>query len=145
MDSLLRKFEEVARDFAKHEAMLKDLNKDADALIKDDHPNKEIVAEKKDKLNERWKQLAFELDARKAELKDAGGASALLLGLNNLDELLGQKEKQAASEDYGKDLPSTLAQKKKQDSLNRDLEDIAAKVDEFHKECEKFAKENPNK
>ena len=113
-------------------------------MIKDNHPNKEQVGEKRDKLNERWKKLAFELEARRAELKEAGGAVALIDGINDLEELLRQKEKLAASEDYGKDLPSVLAHQKKQEALGRDLEGIACKVDDLGRDSKKFAETNPD-
>ena len=112
-------------------------------LIKDNHPNKEQVGEKRDKLNESWKKLAFELDARRAELKEAGGAFDAIAAITDLEELLRQKEKLAASEDYGKDLPSVLAHQKKLEALARDLEGISGRLTSWEG-SKKFGEANPD-
>jgi len=96
-------------------------------------------------LKERLDNLSTEIEKIKSRLDEGKGASHLLTRMNDLNDLIRQKEKQASSQEYGSDLPSVTALKKKHANLNQDIEGIDEKIKDFEKKVEESQQDDPER
>jgi len=82
--------------------------------------------------------LKKDIAQQKKELKSAIDASNLIAAMNDLNELLKQKEKQAASDDLGRDLRSVEALQKKHENLENNLNEISEKAKTLNEQAVKL-------
>ncbi|XP_054158910.1 spectrin alpha chain-like isoform X2 [Oppia nitens] len=135
VELLQRKFDEFQKDMASQEFRIVEVNERADQLIRDEHPEQELVGKRKDDLNESWQRLKQLTLLRQEKLF---GAHEIQRFNRDADETIAwitEKDGVLSSDDYGRDLVSVQTLQRKHEGIERDLAALSDKVDTLGQEA----------
>lgn len=128
VEVLQRKFDEFQKDMASQEYRVTEVNEQADKLVTDAHPDRELVQRRKDELNEAWlklKQLAL---LRQEKLFGAHEIQRFNRDADETVAWISEKDVVLSSDEYGRDLASVQTLQRKHEGVERDLAALEDKV-----------------
>lgn len=128
VEVLQRKFDEFQKDMASQEYRVTEVNEQADKLVMDSHPDRELVQRRKDELNEAWlklKQLAL---LRQEKLFGAHEIQRFNRDADETVAWISEKDVVLSSDEYGRDLASVQTLQRKHEGVERDLAALEDKV-----------------
>ncbi|CAG2119620.1 unnamed protein product, partial [Medioppia subpectinata] len=138
VELLQRKFDEFQKDMASQESRIVDVNEQADQLIRDQHPELELVVKRKDELNESWQRLRQLTLLRQEKLFGAHEIQRFNRDANETIAWITEKDVVLSSDDYGRDLVSVQTLQRKHEGIERDLAALSDKVDTLGQEAHRL-------
>ncbi|KAK3092932.1 hypothetical protein FSP39_009051 [Pinctada imbricata] len=104
---------------------IKEINDLAEKLISQGRTDTEAVKDKRDGVNQRWKDIKGELEGYKVKLSGAKEIHAFNRDVDDINDRIAEKAALLSSKDLGKDLPSVEALQRKQEEK---METLAGKL-----------------
>lgn len=128
VEVLQKKFDEFQKDLQNHEDKVTEVNSLAEQLVADGHPEEDQIKQRKDEVNEAWQRLKQLSLLRQERLF---GAHEIQRFNRDADETISwimEKDAILSSDDYGRDLASVQALRRKHEGVERDLAALNEKV-----------------
>ncbi|KAK3088368.1 hypothetical protein FSP39_018301 [Pinctada imbricata] len=138
VEVLQKKFDEFQKDLQNHEDKVTEVNKLADQLIEDQHPEEETIRKRQEEVNEAWNRLKQLSLLRQERLF---GAHEIQRFNRDADETIAwimEKDVILSSDDYGRDLASVQALQRKHEGVERDLAALEEKIDSLSSEADRL-------
>ena len=141
---LQKKYEEFQKDLSNHEDQMIELNRRADELVDDAHPDVTQIRTKQKEVNDAWNRLRQNASQRKERLFGAHEVQRLNRDIDEAISWINEKDSIISSDDYGKDLANVQSLQRKHDAVERDLAALADKVEGLTSEGQRLADSNPD-
>ncbi len=143
--SLLKKHEAFQADLLEHQERVKTVVQQGNTIVSAGNYQSEEVLSCSRKLKALIESLSKTADARRIALDDSYKFLQFTREADSIDAWMGDKEPQAASDDYGKDLPSSQSLISKHDTFYASLVAFQPRVDSFKRlKSELLAQNNSN-
>ena len=136
---LQKKYEEFQKDLSNHEDQMIELNRRADELVVDSHPDVSQIRAKQKEVNDAWNRLRQNASQRQERLFGAHEVQRLNRDIDEAIAWISEKDSIISSDDYGKDLANVQSLQRKHEAVERDLAALADKVDGLTREGERLA------
>lgn len=120
-----------------------ELNRRADELVVDSHPDVSQIRTKQKEVNDAWNRLRQNASQRQERLFGAHEVQRLNRDIDEAISWINEKDSIISSDDYGKDLANVQSLQRKHDAVERDLAALADKVDGLTREGERLASSSP--
>jgi len=140
---LQKKYEEFQKDLSNHEDQILELNRRADELVSDGHPDVTQIRLKQKEVNDAWNRLRSNASQRQERLFGAHEVQRLNRDIDEAISWINEKESIISTDDYGKDLANVQSLQRKHDAVERDLAALADKVDGLQREGQRLSADNP--
>lgn len=140
---LQKKYEEFQKDLSNHEDQILELNRRADELVSDSHPDVTQIRLKQKEVNDAWNKLRSNASQRQERLFGAHEVQRLNRDIDEAISWISEKESIISTDDYGKDLANVQSLQRKHDAVERDLAALADKVDSLSREGQRLSEDNP--
>merc|ERR1719273_2575870 len=119
--NLMKKHQLVEADISSHEDRMKDMNEQADSLIKSEQFDAGDIEEKRKSINERYKQVEELAADRQTRLNEAITLHQFFRDIADEESWIKEKKLLVGSDDYGRDLTGVQNLKKKHKRLESEL------------------------
>ena len=119
--NLMKKHQLVEADILSHEDRIKDMNEQADSLIKSEQFDAGDIEEKRKSINERYKQVEELAADRQTRLNEAITLHQFFRDIADEESWIKEKKLLVSSDDYGRDLTGVQNLKKKHKRLESEL------------------------
>lgn len=141
---LQKKYEEFQKDLSNHEDQMIELNRRADELVVDSHPDLTQIRTKQKEVNDAWNRLRQNASQRQERLFGAHEVQRLNRDIDEAISWINEKDSIISSDDYGKDLANVQSLQRKHEAVERDLAALADKVEGLTREGQRLAEANPD-
>lgn len=141
---LQKKYEEFQKDLSNHEDQMIELNRRADELVVDAHPDVTQIRTKQKEVNDAWNRLRQNASQRQERLFGAHEVQRLNRDIDEAISWISEKDTIISSDDYGKDLANVQSLQRKHDAVERDLAALADKVEGLTREGQRLGEANPD-
>merc|ERR1719458_1713461 len=121
VQNLTKKHQLVEADILSHEDRIKDMNEQADSLIKSEQFDAGDIEEKRKSINERYKQVDELAADRQTRLNEANTLHQFFRDIADEEPWIKEKKLLVGSDDYGRDLTGVQNLKKKHKRLESEL------------------------
>merc|ERR1719273_2311559 len=121
VQNLMKKHQLVEADIIAHEDRIKDMNEQADSLIKSEQFDAGDIEEKRKSINERYKQVEELAADRQTRLNEAITLHQFFRDIADEESWIKEKKLLVSSDDYGRDLTGVQNLKKKHKRLESEL------------------------
>ncbi len=121
VQNLTKKHQLVEADIMAHEERIKDMNEQADSLIKSRQFDDEDINRKRGDINERFKHIQDLAAHRQAHLNEANTLHQFFRDIADEESWIKEKKLLVGSDDYGRDLSGVNNLKKKHKRLEAEL------------------------
>lgn len=128
VEVLQRKFDEFQKDMASQEYRVSEVNELADKLLLEGHPERDIIVQRKNDLNEAWLRLKQMATMRQEKLFGAHEIQRFNRDADETVAWISEKDVVLSSDDYGRDLASVQTLQRKHEGVERDLAALEDKV-----------------
>ncbi|KAL3872184.1 hypothetical protein ACJMK2_040130 [Sinanodonta woodiana] len=128
VEVLQKKFDEFQKDLQNHEDKVAEVNKLAEQLLDEGHPEEDTIRRRQQEVNEAWQRLKQLSLLRQEKLF---GAHEIQRFNRDADETIAwimEKDAILSTDDYGRDLASVQALQRKHEGVERDLAALNEKV-----------------
>jgi spectrin alpha len=145
VEIMQRKFEDFLKELDNHQYRISDINKDADALVEEGHPDHEHIYNKREEVNEAWHRLGTLTATRREGLF---GAQQIQRFNRDIDETLGwiaEKDSALSTGDFGRDLNNVQALQRKHEGTERDLAALETKMEKLNSEADRLTQTYPDR
>ena len=129
----------------KHQAILEsqefrvtDICKTAEKLVSDQHPESEVVTNKKKELLEAWARLKFLVTERQQKLFEAYEIQRFNRDADETIAWIAEKDSVHSADDFGKDLASVQTLQRKHEGIERDLAALEDRVRTINQEAKRL-------
>merc|ERR1719273_2453136 len=119
--NLMKKHQLVEADILSHEDRIKDMNEQADSLIKSEQFDAGDIEEKRSNLNERYRHIQDLAAQRQGRLNEANTLHQFFRDIADEESWIKEKKLLVGSDDYGRDLTGVQNLKKKHKRLESEL------------------------
>merc|ERR1719273_1281929 len=119
--NLMKKHQLVDADIESHDDRMKDMNDQADSLIKSEQFDAGDIEEKRKSINERYKQVEELAADRQTRLNEAITLHQFFRDIADEESWIKEKKLLVSSDDYGRDLTGVQNLKKKHKRLESEL------------------------
>ncbi|ESO95207.1 hypothetical protein LOTGIDRAFT_202396 [Lottia gigantea] len=143
VEVLQKKFDEFQKDLSNHEDKVTEVNKLAEQLLVEEHPDEETIRARQQEVNEAWQRLKSQSLTRQERLF---GAHEIQRFNRDADETIAwiqEKDTVLSSDDYGRDLASVQALQRKHEGVERDLAALEEKVTVLGSESKRLVETHP--
>ena len=134
-----KKYDEFEKDLRNHEDQMMELNRKAEELVADSHPDVTQIRLKQKEVSDAWNRLRNSASERQKKLFGAQEVQRLNRDIDEAISWINEKDSIISSDDYGKDLPSVQSLQRKHDAIERDLAALADKVAGLQSEASRLA------
>ncbi|XP_060596253.1 spectrin alpha chain, non-erythrocytic 1-like isoform X2 [Ruditapes philippinarum] len=144
VEVLQKKFDEFQKDLQNHEDKVTEVNTLSQQLLEDGHPDEETISQKRDEVNEAWARLKQLSLLRQERLF---GAHEIQRFNRDADETIAwimEKDAILSTDDYGRDLASVQALRRKHEGVERDLAALNEKVSALGAESKRLEDIHPD-
>jgi len=141
---LQKKYEEFQKDLSNHEDQMIELNRRADELVVDAHPDVTQIRTKQKEVNDAWNRLRQNASQRQERLFGAHEVQRLNRDIDEAISWISEKDSIISSDDYGRDLANVQSLQRKHDAVERDLAALADKVEGLTREGQRLAASTPD-
>merc|ERR1719340_166808 len=121
VQNLMKKHQLVEADIIAHEDRIKDMNEQADSLIKSEQFDAGDIEEKRKSINERYKHIQDLAAHRQSLLNEANTLHQFFRDIADEESWIKEKKLLVSSDDYGRDLTGVQNLKKKHKRLESEL------------------------
>ncbi|XP_060810568.1 spectrin alpha chain [Amyelois transitella] len=128
VEVLQRKFDEFQKDMAAQEYRVTEVNKLAERLVLEGHPDRETIVKTKDELNEAWQRLRQMALMRQERLFGAHEIQRFNRDADETIAWISEKDVVLGSDDFGRDLATVQTLQRKHEGVERDLAALEDKV-----------------
>ena len=135
---LQKKYEEFQKDLSNHEDQMIELNRRADELVVDAHPDVSQIRTKQKEVNDAWNRLRQNASQRQERLFGAHEVQRLNRDIDEAISWINEKDSIISSDEYGRDLANVQSLQRKHEAVERDLAALADKVDGLTREGERL-------
>ncbi|CDW52174.1 Spectrin alpha chain [Trichuris trichiura] len=145
VEVLQKKFDDFLKELTNQQYRIAEVNLNADKLINEGHPDKEVIESKRDELNDAWKRLNELAITRKDRLF---GAHEIQRFNRDIDETIAwicEKDSGLSTDDFGRDLTTVQALQRKHEGTERDLAALDGKVQSLAIEAERLKSLHPDR
>ncbi|XP_053601908.1 spectrin alpha chain isoform X2 [Plodia interpunctella] len=139
VEVLQRKFDEFQKDMAAQEYRVTEVNKLAERLVVEGHPERETIVKTKDELNEAWQRLRQMALMRQERLFGAHEIQRFNRDADETIAWISEKDVVLGSDDYGRDLATVQTLQRKHEGVERDLAALEDKVSTLDGEAARLA------
>ncbi|XP_048733527.1 spectrin alpha chain, non-erythrocytic 1-like isoform X2 [Ostrea edulis] len=122
-----------------------DINALADKLISQGRTDTNAVKEKRNYLNQKWKEVNIDLENYKENLSCALEIHSFNRDVDEMLDRINEKALLLSSEDLGKDLPSVEALQRKQEEVERDMTALQNQLEKMESLESKLCRKYPDK
>ncbi|XP_004713763.1 spectrin beta chain, non-erythrocytic 2 [Echinops telfairi] len=144
LEVLQQRFETLEPEMNALAVRISTVNDIAEQLLRASPPSRESIVDTQKQLNHRWQQFRSLADGKKAALTSALSIQNYHLECTETQAWMREKTKVIEStQGLGNDLAGVLALQRKLAGTERDLEAIAARVDELTREANALATGHP--
>jgi spectrin alpha len=119
--NLMKKHQLVESDIIAHEERIKDMNEQADSLIKSKQFDEGDIDGKRDNINQRYKNIQDLAAHRQSLLNEANTLHQFFRDIADEESWIKEKKLLVGSDDYGRDLTGVQNLKKKNKRLESEL------------------------
>ncbi|KAK6196167.1 hypothetical protein SNE40_001445 [Patella caerulea] len=143
VEVLQKKFDEFQKDLSNHEDKVTEVNKLAEQLLVEGHPDEETIKNRQQEVNEAWQRLKSQSLTRQDRLF---GAHEIQRFNRDADETIAwiqEKDTVLSSDEYGRDLASVQALQRKHEGVERDLAALEEKVTVLGTESKRLVETHP--
>ncbi|XP_052790866.1 spectrin alpha chain-like isoform X8 [Mya arenaria] len=144
VEVLQKKFDEFQKDLQNHEDKVTEVNTLSHQLLEDGHPDEDTINQKRDEVNEAWARLKQLSLLRQERLF---GAHEIQRFNRDADETISwimEKDAILSTDDYGRDLASVQALRRKHEGVERDLAALNEKVSALGAESKRLEDIHPD-
>ncbi|KAH3689596.1 hypothetical protein DPMN_194383 [Dreissena polymorpha] len=144
VEVLQKKFDEFQKDLQNHEDKVTEVNTLSQQLLEDGHPDEDTINQKRDEVNEAWARLKQLSLLRQERLF---GAHEIQRFNRDADETIAwimEKDAILSTDDYGRDLASVQALRRKHEGVERDLAALNEKVSQLGAESKRLQDIHPD-
>uniref|UniRef100_A0A7E4VTH7 Spectrin alpha chain n=1 Tax=Panagrellus redivivus TaxID=6233 RepID=A0A7E4VTH7_PANRE len=145
VEVMQRKFDEFLKELESHTYRITEINEAADGLVREGHPDHNVINDKREEVNNAWHKLSTLTTTRREGLF---GAQQIQRFNRDTDELLSwiaEKETNLSSDDFGRDLNNVQALQRKHEGTERDLEALKTKMDKLERDAEQLGGQYPDR
>ncbi|CAG9856863.1 unnamed protein product [Phyllotreta striolata] len=121
VQNLIKKHQLVEADIQHHDDRIKDMNDQADSLIKSGQFDTASIQEKRDSINSRYERIKNLAAHRQARLNEANTLHQFFRDIADEESWIKEKKLLVGSDDYGRDLTGVQNLKKKHKRLEAEL------------------------
>ncbi|XP_056641828.1 spectrin alpha chain isoform X2 [Diorhabda sublineata] len=121
VQNLIKKHQLVEADIQHHDDRIKDMNDQADSLIKSGQFDTASILEKRDSINTRYERIKNLAAHRQARLNEANTLHQFFRDIADEESWIKEKKLLVGSDDYGRDLTGVQNLKKKHKRLEAEL------------------------
>lgn len=121
-----------------------ELNRRADELVVDAHPDVTQIRTKQKEVNDAWNRLRQNASQRQERLFGAHEVQRLNRDIDEAISWISEKDSIISSDDYGRDLANVQSLQRKHDAVERDLAALADKVEGLTREGQRLAASTPD-
>ncbi|XP_072386610.1 spectrin alpha chain isoform X2 [Diabrotica undecimpunctata] len=121
VQNLIKKHQLVEADIQHHDDRIKDMNDQADSLVKSGQFDSTSILEKRDSINSRYERIKNLAAHRQARLNEANTLHQFFRDIADEESWIKEKKLLVGSDDYGRDLTGVQNLKKKHKRLEAEL------------------------
>lgn len=143
--ALQRKLDDVDSDMRVDDSRMRKINALADKLIRQGRSDTRAVQQRREELNQKWRDLQGALDEYREFLAGALEIHAFNRDCDDINERINEKSIALSVDDCGKDLDSVEALQRKLETLERELTTIDQKIREQDAEAKRLMQKFPDK
>ncbi|XP_067948494.1 spectrin alpha chain-like isoform X2 [Watersipora subatra] len=143
-EMLQKKFDIFLKDLQAYEEIVNEVYAEADKLVAEEHPDQQLVEEKKQELVAAWEQLKKNAEQRDKGLSNNHEIQQFNRDVDETLEWIKEKDAILSTEDYGKDLPSVQALQRKHEGMERDLDVLEDEVKVLKESAQQLASSQPD-
>lgn len=138
VELLQRKFEEFEKNLAAEEYRVQTVASNADKIVNDGHPKKDVVLSNKEELLLAWDKLKQTALIRREKLHGGHEVQLFNRDADEANAWINEKDALMSSEDLGRDLASVQALQRKHEGNERDLAAIENKIHSLGMEADRL-------
>ena len=117
----------------------------ADKLISQGRTDTAIVKQRRDTMNQKWKEIQGELELYKQNLSCALEIHAFNRDVDDINDRMNEKAILLSNEDLGKDLPGVESLQRKQEEIERDMSALQNQLEKLESLAGKLCRKYPEK
>lgn len=144
VEVLQKKFNEFMKDLEYQEEKATEIYTKADHLLEEDFPEQESLINKKTDVQEALDRLKKLAKKRQQKLFEAHEIQKFFRDTDKTISWVNEKSIPLSSEDFGRDLASVQALKRKHEALDRDLIALEEKVNQLSKDADELSDKHPD-
>eukprot|EP00731_Ephydatia_muelleri_P023860 Em0016g131a len=143
VEMLQKNFDDFLKDLQANEARISSINKLAEQLVEENHPDTELIRTRQEALNQAWKDLRGLAQLRHEKLMGAHEIQKFNRETDETKSWMNEKDTALMSDDYGRDLASVQALQRRHEGLERELAALQDKVTLLGEEAMNLQKNHP--
>ncbi|GAB6026067.1 hypothetical protein CHUAL_012270 [Chamberlinius hualienensis] len=144
-DALLKRLGGADSDIQVDNSWLQDVNNLADKVIRQGRSDTRSIQQRRDELNQKWRNLIGAMEEYKKQLNAALEIHAFYRDCDDLDDRIAEKAIAVSVEDCGKDLIGVETLQRKLDALEREITAIDEKLRDQDSKAKFLIQKYPNK
>ncbi|XP_033735465.1 spectrin beta chain, non-erythrocytic 5-like isoform X2 [Pecten maximus] len=126
------------------DSRIKAINDLATKLISQGRTDTMAVKQRRDEMNQKWKDIQGDLNSYKQKLAAALEIHAFNRDVDDIDDRINEKAVLLASEDMGKDLPAVEALQRRQEEMERDMTALQTQLERIELQCRQLCNKYPD-